>query len=214
MQKLSTNTKVYNPQTNMEAEIIAVTPDTVTFRSLPVGRPSTTTRDKFEAIFQIISPGGETESLHPPEIAQEVDKPTKVATKKPRKKRRKRKYRRGATATMDPETKRVLRNKYRRRRYKATAVKVRKQSLEAYYRIQAEIKAGIRPPKILTPEDRAKRNQYQREYRAKNSEKLKADRKQWRLAQRPTPRKGRSKAVKGPIDGEDKPSARQNDTNT
>ena len=78
----------------------------------------------------------------------------------------------------------------------------------------AEIKAGIRPPKILTPEDRAKRNQYQREYRAKNSEKLKADRKQWRLAQRPTPRKGRSKAVKGPIDGEDKPSARQNDTNT
>ena len=168
--------KYLNIQTGMEAEILEATDTSVTFRTLPVGRPATTDREKFDRVFHPV----ETESKPSPipEVEEPIPLtviPDKIKEKPPAKTRKKKKRPTGRPrarkGSLPPSIRKRREQARQRKKYRRRAELLRAKSRARY---QARKAAGtlVKPTKkVRTPEQEARyreqRKVYDRKYASK-----------------------------------------------
>jgi hypothetical protein len=184
MQPTDPPKRAFNIQTNMEAEILSFSDTEVTFRSLPVGRPATVPRAKFDTVFRF---EGDTLSEALVNITQTMAQPNKAPKMMPKKAPRKAKKKKPKRRNIHKRTKKV-RDSFvraqRRRHYARHREKIAKKNLERYHKQKAEVAAGLRPPKMDRVALRALWRENARKYRASHPEEVRIYRAKWARAKR------------------------------
>lgn len=159
-----------NHQTQLIAEVLVFTDTEVTFRTLPTGRPSTTSRERFDAAFTLLD--GPLTPVDPLPIsvihqkhkvlipkeeaavfglkvkAPKTPKPKVKAEGKEAPKKRKKRRPRKPKRRLSPEAKQERLRKQRRKCYRKRAALVRAKNLLRYHLAKDALKERLRIEKL------------------------------------------------------------------
>lgn len=182
--------KYLNIQTGMEAEILEATDTSVTFRTLPVGRPATTDKEKFDRVFRPVETEPKPSPI--PEVEEPIlltvipDKIKEKSPARPRKKKKRPTGRpRNRKGSLSPSIRKRREQARQRQKYRRRAELLRAKSRARYHARKA---AGtlVKPTKkVRTPEQEAAYREQRKVYDRKYALKRKTIRRKKEVATEP-----------------------------